>query len=412
MTHPAIPPPRLPIDIARMTKSLWTDAPTHIVVHEVMNHIYGMPVRAIETLLSRGDEPVELLRIALQVNLDGGTPELSHWGAVAAGVVGQAGTLPELLAHLPAAAQRRSVGLGFATAEAVVRLGPDTEEEMLAAAAGLPPAQRYWHCYAAALGSSDASLEFLVRQLEENPQLRDISALGLAHRRYAGLPDMMRRMVKRVHAWQRGRVEWALIAYLHELDVFGWCTPDWRLRYRYHPGWGDFPGILPCVAAVVRSIGEYRDIIGVPPVCRSFDEVLSLELEPPSPALCVMCDAPGSNFTGALACRECLPVVTRVQSDGLLAAGGRFATEDIFDALNWLELGHQKLVYGAVPAATPNPPDELQRALLSLDACRWVVEQGFEVTSEGAAAILVAGEEQQNAGRPPLPHPADPAAWR
>jgi hypothetical protein len=47
-------------------------------------------------------------------------------------------TLPELLAHLPLAAQRRSVGLGFATAEAVAKLGAGAEEELLAAAECLP----------------------------------------------------------------------------------------------------------------------------------------------------------------------------------------------------------------------------------------------------------------------------------
>jgi hypothetical protein len=375
-----------------MTESLWTHAPTHIVVHEVMNHINGMPVRAIQALLSRSEEPIEFLRIALRVNVEAGFPELSHWGVVAAGVLGHAGTVPELLAHLPLAAQRHSVGLGFATAEAVARLDASAGEELLAAAASLPPEQRYWHCYAAALGSSAASLEFLVQELVTNPAVRDIAALGLAHRRCDELPVVLRRVMKRVHAWQRGTVEWALTAYAHDRNVLGGCTPDWRLRYRYHPGWIDFPGLSPCVAALVRSTEEYRDVFGGPGPYRSVDEVLAGPPDPPPEATCVLCEAPGFNVTGAHACQACAPEVAAVQSDGLLAAGGAFPAEDIFDALDWVELRHLRLSSEAMVPDVPDRLDERKRALVTLGGVRWLVEAGVERTCEGAAALLVAAE--------------------
>jgi hypothetical protein len=392
LSHPAILPLRPRSHIARMTESLWSHAPTHIVVHDVMNHINGMPVRAIQALLSRSEDPIEFLRIALRVNVEAGVPELSHWGVVAAGVLGHSGTLPELLAHLPLAAQRRSVGLGFAAAEAVARLGVGAEEEMLAAAAILPADQRYWHCYAAALGSTAASLEFLVRQLVTNPAVRDIASLGLAHRRCDELPVVLRRVMKRVHAWQRGTVEWALTAFAYDRNVFGWCTPDWRLRYRYHPGWIDFPGLSPYVAALVRSTEEYRDFFGRPAPCRSVDEVLAGLPEPPPEATCVLCDAPGFNVTGAHACQACAPEVASIQSDGLLAAGGALPVEDIFDALDWIELRHLRLSSVAMVSDAPDRLNERQRALLTLGGVRWLVEDGTECTCEGAAALLVAAE--------------------
>jgi hypothetical protein len=391
-----------------MTESLWTDAPTHIAVHEVFNHLNGMPVRAIQALLSRSDEPIEFLRIGLRVNVEAGVPEQSHWGVVAAGVLGHPGTLPELLANLPLAAQRRSVGLGFATAEAIARLGADAEAELLLAAENLPPGQRYWHCYAASLGSTARSLEFLVRQLVTNPAVRDIAALGLAHRRCDELPAVLRRVMNRVHAWQRGMVEWALMAYAHDLNVFGEYTPDWRLRYRYHPGWIDFPGLAPCVAGLVRSSRDYRDFFGRPGPCHRVDEVLARPTDPPPEAGCVLCEAPGCNVTGAHACPSCAPTVAAVQSAGLLAAGGAWPAEDIFDALDWVELRHLRLSSEAMVAAAPTgilsaapdanlpgAPDqlnELQRALLTLGGVRWLVEAGVEGTCEGAAALLVAAE--------------------
>jgi hypothetical protein len=379
---------------------MWMHAPTHIVIHEVMNHINGMPVRAIQALLARSDEPNEFLRVALRTNIEAGVPELSHWGVVAAGVLGHPGTLPELLAHLPLAAERRSVGLGFATAEAVARLGAGAMEELLAAAASLPADQRYWHCYAAALGSSAPSLEFLVQQLVTNPAVRDIASLGLAHRRCDELPVVLRRVMKRVHAWQRGTVEWALTAFAYDRNVFGWCTPDWRLRYRYHPGWVDFPGLSPCVAALIRSTAEYRDFFGRPGPCRSVDEVLAGPPEPPPEATCVLCEAPGCNVTGAHVCEACAPAVAAIQSDGLLAAGEVFPAEDIFDALDWIELRHLRLsaevmVPNAPDAMVPDVPDRLnerERALLALGGVRWLVAAGIERTCEGAAALLVAAE--------------------
>jgi hypothetical protein len=187
----------------------------------------------------------------------------------------------------------------------------------------VPAAQRYWHCYAAAFGSGAASLEFLVRELETNAALRDIAALALAHRRDDELPAVLRRVMSRVHAWQRGTVEWALLSYVHDLNVFGRYTPDWRLRYRYQPGWIDFPGLVPCVAAVVRSAGEYRDLLGQPTPSRSVEEVLALPPPPTPDTSCVLCDAPGRNITGAYACQACAPAVAEIQADGLLAAGGR-----------------------------------------------------------------------------------------
>jgi hypothetical protein len=382
-----------------MTESLWTRAPTHIVVHEVMNHINGMPVRAIQALLSQSEEPIEFLRIALRVNVEENVPELSHWGVVAAGVLGHPGTLPELLAHLPLAAQRRCIGLGFATAEAVTRLGADAEDELLAVAASLAPDQRYWHCYAAGLGSSARSLEFLIQQLVSNPAVRDIASLGLAHRRCDELPVVLRRMMKRVHPWQRATVEWALTAYAHEQNVFGWCTPNWRLRYRYRPGWIDFPGLVPCVAAMVRSAGEYRDF-GRPGPCRSVDEVRAGQAEPPPETPCMLCDAPGINVTGAHACQGCAPIVAAIQSDGLLAAGGAFPTEDIFDALDWIELRHLRLSSEPMAPGAPDRLDECQRALLTLGGVHWLVEAGVERTCEGAAALLVAAEAPDCAGDP------------
>jgi hypothetical protein len=404
MSHPAILPTRLPRDIRRMINSLWTQAPTHIVVHEVFNHLDGMPVRAIETLRTRGDDPIEFLRIGLRVNLESGMPGLSHWAAVAAGVLGHPGTLPELLAHLPAAVQRRSIGLGFATAEAVARLGTDAEEALLAAAARVPPAQRYWHCYAAALGSGAASLEFLLRELLTNSSLRDIAALGLAHRRSDELPGALRRVVKRVHPWQRGFVDWALRAYAHDVPVFGRYTPDWRLRYRYQPGWIDFPELVPCVAAVVRSVREHRAVLGAPGPGRSVDEVLALPppASAPSDTACVLCEAPGCNTTGAYACPTCAPAVAEIQADGLLAAGGQFPAEDIFDALDWIELTHLRLATadlqpGAAGAAdAADELDECGRTLLTLGGCRWLVEEGVERTCEGAAALLVAGDAHRD----------------
>jgi hypothetical protein len=412
MSQLAILPPRLHCDLRRMTDSFWTQAPTHIVVHEVFNRLEGMPVRAIESLLTRGDEPIDFLRIGLRVDLELDVPEISHWAVVAAGVLGHPGTLPELLAHLPAAVQRRCVGLGFATAEAVVRLGTDAEEELLAAAVRVPAAQRYWHCYAAGLGSGEASLEFLVRELEANPSLRDIAALGLANRRSDELPRALRRVMKRVHAWQRGRVEWALTAYVNDLPAFGRYTPDWRLRYRYHPGWIDFPGLVPCAAAVVRSAREYRDLLGRPGPCRSVEDVLATAPPAPPDRSCVLCDAEGWNFTGVHACRTCAPAVADIQADGLLAAGGSLRAEDIFDALDWLEMKHLRLTAGGCPPARRGELDDCGRALLTLGGCRWLVEEGVERTCEGAAALLVAGEDRCDSGRVLPPGPDDPSAWR
>jgi hypothetical protein len=215
---------------------------------------------------------------------------------------------------------------------------------MLAAAAILPADQRYWHCYAAALGSTAASLEFLVRQLVTNPAVRDIASLGLAHRRCDELPVVLRRVMKRVTRGNVGRWSGRSRHSRTSGTSSAGALPTGDSATATIPAGSIFRG-SPCVAALVRSTEEYRDFFGRPGPCRSVDEVLAGLPQPPPEATCVLCDAPGFHVTGAHACQACAPEVASIQSDGLLAAGGALPAEDIFDALDWIELRHLRLSF-------------------------------------------------------------------
>lgn len=378
-----------------MTKEYWQSAPVYEVATDVARTAGGVPVRAMEVLPSHGAGAVELLRITVRAYAQQKVPECAHWSIVALGVMRDPAALPELLPLLETATRHGRVGLGFATAEALARIGDGVEPELLKSAARTPPFARLWHYYAAARVRSDGTAAFLVDELERNPRLADAIVLALADQRRLDALPAVGRVLKRLRPWQRGAVEMAVRALHHDTQVLAPYTCDWRLRYRFHPRYGFFPPLWPCIAALVRSSASYRTVCGAVLPQRTLDELLALPPVVPPPPACVRCGrTPGRVRAGVESCDGCAADIARTQSECVLEIGRPFGSEDVFDVLDWVDI----LLERAESEPADRGPAFLERApsyyelVVARGACHWLIEQGYETATAGAAALLVESE--------------------
>jgi hypothetical protein len=363
--------------LARMTTGYWIDAPTEELVTEVFNPVIGMPVRALEALIPRGADAAELLRGCVRAWVEAGNPELADWCIVALGNAQDPAALPELLPLLKLAHERGQITLGFLAAEAIGRIGAPAMEPLIAAAREVPRCARLWHYYAAGRIRNDVTAAFLMDELEVNPRLGDVLVLALTEQGRRDAVPRFARVLKRLRRWQRAAVEIAVSVLVHGTDHLAPGTSDWRLRYRPPLLVPDLPPFWPCFAASFHSSRRGK---GGPPL-RTLEEIIALGPLPPDPRTCICGGAPAPMRTGLSLCDACAPDVARTQADYLLDNAIAFGSEDLFDVLDWIE--------------TPDSRDEeldwkeFQRSILALAGCRWLIEQGVETRSAGAATLLV-----------------------
>jgi hypothetical protein len=359
----------------------WTEAPTDVLVAEVFNRVIGMPVRPMEALIPRGGAGIELLRGAVRARVAAGYPELAHWCIVALGNARDPAALPELLPLLTLAQKARQIPLGFLAAEAIGRIGEPATEPLIAASREALPRHRLWYYYAAARLRNDATATFLMDELDANPSLGDVIVLALTEQGRSDAVPRFASVLKRLRRWQRAAVETAVSVLVHGSDDLAPGTADWRLRYRRPLLLSDLPRFWPCLAAFMHQSGRNR----AGPPLRTLEEIISLGPLPKEPRTCICgMDSPAHDWTGMRLCDECAPVVASTQVEYLLDDAISTAGDDLFDVLDWIETP------GLRPGGKEWP--EVRRSLFALSGCQWLIGQGVETRSAGAALLLVEAE--------------------
>jgi hypothetical protein len=370
-----------------MTNNYWMDAPTQELVAEVCDVVICMPVRALEALIPRGAEAVELLRGGLRIRTKAGHPELARWCIVGLGNARDPAALPELLPLLPLAARRGPITLAFLAAEAIGRMGAPAVEPLIAAARRAPARARLWHYYAAARIRDEAATRFLLEELEANPRLGDVIVLGLAEQGRRDAVPHFAPVLKRLRRWQRAAVETAVSVLVHGTDHLGSGPTDWRLRYRRLPLLDGLPCFWPCLSAFMHQSGRERS----GPPLRTLDEIIAFGPLPSEPEQCDCgSDAPARKRTGLTLCDSCAPEIARMQAEYLLDDGLPVLSEDLFDVLDFLDLPPRD-EYGKVDWQA------FQRAIIVRAGCCWLIGQGVETRAAGAAMLLAATDAAEQA---------------
>jgi hypothetical protein len=351
----------------------------------------GMPVRALEGLLNRGEAGLGMLILAVRESVETHRcPGFAHWAAVGLGEVGDWEAVPELATLLRLAWRAPAIDVGFSAAEAIGKMGPPAEELLLRTANLTPRHERYWFHYAAACLGTEGASDLVLSELEHNRPLADSAALALAVLGRTDALPALDRALRRVKPWQVPMLAEAIRCLHRNESPMGTYTPEWRLRYRYQPRHGRFPPLLPCLTAVLRSHPRGRRaaagmVKGLP---RSVDEVLDQALEqdngthPREQPPCKVCRAGRPRYrTGVVLCDDCAPAAARVQADCLLAVDCK--SNDIFDVLNAIDnhlLDHD---VRELPES-----ERYRRYVLAGYACHWLIDQGVESAAAGAAMLL------------------------
>lgn len=369
-----------------MTNTQLIGARTEELVAELYHTQFCMPVRAMEALIPRGAEAVELLRECVRICVEEGDPERARWCIVALGNAGDPAALEELLPLLPLAAVEGRDNLGFLAAEAIGRIGVPAVEPLIAAAREKLPWKRLWHYYAAARIHDDATTRFLLEELTSNPRLGDVIVLGLAEQGRRDAVPHFQPILKHLRRWQRAAVETAISVLVYGTDHLDSGSADWRLRYRRTPLLDGLPASWPSLSAFFHRSGRERS----GPPLRTVDEIIAFG---PLPQESLPChcgsDAPARMRTGLRLCDACAPGVIRMQAESLLNNSDLGSSDDLFDIMDWLQV----------------PPQDddgeydweafARRAPVSA-ACKWLIEQGVESRAAGAAMLLA----EADAARP------------
>ena len=356
----------------------------------------AMPVRTLEEMLAAGEAGFGMLMVAVRNSLQTHrSPGYAHWAVVGLGEIGDPDAVPELTLLLRLASIAPAINVGFAAAEAIGKTGSPGEEMFLRAARAAPPRDRYWFHYAAARLGTEASSAFLIGEMEDNTPMADSAAQALAIAGTADALPAIDRALRRAASWQLPLMAEAVRSLAREQGVMGAGTRDWRLRYRYTPGYGRFPLLLPCLTALLRTSSRGRRAgrglgRGIP---RTVAEMLERD-EPERPDGAQSCAICGTGrprcHSGIVVCDACAPAATRVQADCLLAVERR--SNDLFDILgaidNYLMDRDHEAAVG----------EGYRRHILAQSARHWLVEQGIESAAAGAAMLLAEAETGPKSG--------------
>jgi hypothetical protein len=383
--------------IARMRRIRVGDPGAPDLIEALLARDAGMPVRAIERLLTRGEAGLGMLILAVRKSLEAHRcPGFAHWGAVGLGEVGDADAVPDLALLMRLAWRAPAVDVGFSAAEAIGKMGATAEEVFLRAASRAPRHEHYWFHYAAAcLGTARAS-DFVLSELECNRPLTDSAALAIAILGRADALPVLDRALRRAKPWQLPMLAEAVRSLHRNESPMGPFTRDWRVRYRYQSRFGRFPPLLPCLTALLRShprgrIATTEAEQGLP---RSVDGIIERDQRTLGRAAkpCGVCGATRARYhTGVVICDDCAPAVAHVQADCLLAVDCR--SNDIFDVLNTIDNHLMDHDVRGLPDT-----ERYRRYLFAQSACHWVIEQRVDSVAGGAAMLLARADVESDAG--------------
>lgn len=375
-----------------------TDPRAHQIIEAILARDAGMPVRALEELLTRGDAGLGMLMVAARLSVETHRrPGYAHWSAVGLGEMGDSDAAPALALLLRLAWRAQAIDLGFSAAEAMGKLGAAAEEDLLRYAELAQRSERYWFHYAAACMATERAADWLLGELDRNVALADSAAVALALLGRKDALPAIDRALPRIKPHQLPLMSEAVISLHSGRPLLGTDTPDWRLRYRYRPGLGRFPSLLPCLAAMLRSHPSGRAAVAnsgskVPRSVatiieqaeggRPAEPMRSGEVPRQPGSRCEACGRDALHCrTGLTLCGECARDVARIHADDLLSV--RSDSDDLFTVLNLVDNNIMKHDMKGL-----SETGDYARWVRVQESCHWLIGQGIETVAAGAATLL------------------------
>lgn len=376
-----------------------------VLIDFVASKEWGVPVRPMEEILAYGSAAVgPLLKVLSDGLTEGGEDDtISPWPVVLLGELRDPMAAPAL-AEVMQRAAADDVGLAVAAAEALAKIGSAALPAVQSLAASGTPHQRHWAYYTAGRIDDVDSFNWLVAALEADPELVDSVALALSDQGRTEAIEPIFRTLERAEYWQLPELEDAL-ALLHGIrPIENVPSEDWRLRYRWHPGLGQFTLHWATIGAIV--LGDKRVLEGrAPRARRTLEEILSdrrqVDREP-----CDCCGVPTWTSTGLSVCPETAGSIPVLQARMLGNVAEEEGLDDLFDVLDEVERRHalSEVEKTRSGVASRRRQESNQTGFVVLRAgCIWLIEQGIETVARGLSRLRAEARRASEEHNSPLP---------
>jgi hypothetical protein len=346
----------------------------------------GMPVRAMEQVLARGESAVPALSAALERWRADEERDLL-WPIV---LLGETRT-PSAISVLVDQVQRtEEEELAQAASEGLAKIGAASIPAILQIADSLDAVIRL-HAYAA-LGwiADERCFATLVNGLRRDLELGDALAQALCdHGRREAIAHLYD-AYQACASWQRIEFENAIRDLHFGLqEPFLW-TRNWRARYRREPLLGTFELGWHGVSVLVRRHAEAISKRVAPPL-KSFEEILKEQPDSKgSVEVCERCSAPIERTTGVPVCPETAlwAAVYQARFLGEAREGGMDDFFDLFDDLDDMLWDHYEKKEALANSRKKRWSDEGEELEMRRQTCHWLVEQGIDDIGAGRALLL------------------------
>jgi hypothetical protein len=357
------------------------------LIERISRDVLSLPVRPIERLVALGSAVlaplVEEVASPLAEGYDAAIGR--YWLVIALGELRDPAAVPALVAAIRGSGEE-SVGIGFAAADALAKIGGPAIPALRELAAAGSRWERLWAYFAASEIRAEETYRWLVEALARDEEMLDVVALAIAEHRRAEAIELLAGARERAEPSKRPEIDDAILA-LHRGERVSELSEDWRLRYRWNPGFGVVPlhwsTITAAVALDARSMSSRRVGPAVP-----LEELLATPAD--GPETCDCCGLPVATVTGVPVCRRDAPDVAALQKRLLERIAEDEDLVDLFDVLDAVEFRLADLESepaGSGRRSDRELADDRMRLHLLRLACVWLVEEGIETVGAGYARL-------------------------
>lgn len=370
----------------------------------------GMPVRAMEKVLSMGEVTVPAVTDAL-VRWQDDEMRDPLWLIVLLGELRSPASIELLITQM-----RRTEyePLALAATEALAKIGGPAVPALREVITSSDPLVRLYAYASLGWIHDDQAYTILVEALSRDHELGDTLALALREQERLDTVPLLYQAYLTCEPWFRIEFENAIQELQWHPLSHPLYTKDWRLRYRRLPGWGCFNLGWTGICALLHRNAPLSNRPEIP--LRSLEEILKDEPKQ-SAETCSNCKAPIEYPTGLPVCPE-TALAAALHQLRVLNTARKEGFDDLFDMLDDIDGQEEELQAQRNRQSRPlrrgakkrgqDTQDELQ---IRRQICQWLIEQGTEQIASAKALLLAkAAELSSRYGDPegllqPMPPP-------
>jgi hypothetical protein len=360
------------------------------LIHVITTWPVGMPVRAMERVLSMGDDAVPSLVAALDRWRADEERDLL-WLVVLLGELRSADAVQTLIDRIQATDDEE---LAEGAAEGLAKIGTPALPALSQLITARDPVVRIY-VYGALSGiHDDLAYSLLSDALGRDRELADVVAEALSEQGRSEAVPLLYDAYLRCDPWQRAEFEEAIggIHCARSEPPLG--TANWRARYRRDPVLGSFGLSWVSIAVILQKHKPEVSKRPSPPV-RSLEEILERAASNRAPKICENCGAPEEQPTGIPVCPE-IALGMAVQQIKFLGEARSEGVDDIFELLDALEAAFwEHLEKKEHLAARKREQWQVKTEALRINrqTLRWLIEQGTESIGQARALLLAKAAE-------------------